>query len=430
MIIYPLYLHNNVNIILKFLFNKKHTGNDYRQIFLDFNRSLNNIKDKSALISSMLTRIYELIPAKAIHLFWESVDGSVYQSVDNISFDKQVLKLHSDDGLIRWLRLNERPLMVSSSPEYINIFSENDTQVIHALHCVLVCPLKANNQFKGVLFLEERTDRQSYHSHDMELLSVLLDSAALAIENIIYQDERVNHLKRIFRADRMAVIGQLAAGAAHEIRNPLTSIKSAMQYIQGDIIEPKKQMIMNSALLEVERINKILTGLLSFSRQNEPVKQTFDLVSTIEQTLNLIENTRINKQIQFTASYFASTAKIIADVDQIKQVLINIILNAVDAIENTGIIDIDLKLSKFEDVNYYIITITDNGIGIVPENIEKTFDPFYTTKEEGTGLGLSISYGIIHRHRGNIEIDNRSEGGVKVRIQLPVADNGNTSKKE
>ena len=404
---------------MKQLFGNKQNKYDYRQVFLDFNRSLHTIKDKTSLISSIVTRIYELVRAKAIYVFWQNYDTTRYILMNPQETDRE-LYLLSSDGLIKWLQLNEKPLVVSWDPEYINIFSENDLEIIDRLNCKLIYPLKANNQFRGVILLEEREDEKAYDTKDLEILSVLLDSAALAIENIIYNEERVTHLKHIVQTDRLAVIGQLAAGAAHEIRNPLTSIKSAIQHIQGDINDPKKQKIIKSTLSEVNRINEILTGLLSFSRQNNPVKQEFDLISIIEQTLQLLRNTQIKKQIEFITEFAGSPLPIAADRDQLKQVFMNIILNAVDAIPEEGFVRIEVHPFVKEETVYYTITVIDNGTGIDEEQLEKIFDPFYTTKEEGTGLGLSISYGIISRHGGTIEIHNHPEGGTQVEIQLPA----------
>jgi signal transduction histidine kinase len=404
---------------LKHSFGNRQIKYDYRQVFLDFNHSLHTIKEKSALISSIITRIYELVCAKTIYLFWRNYDKTRYVLM-NCQEINQELSLLSDEGLINWLQLNEKSLTISFSPEYINIFSENDLKIIKQLDCRLVCPLKANNQFCGVILLGEREDKKIYQAKDIETLSILLDNAALAIENITYNEERVAHLKHIIQTDRLAIVGQLAAGAAHEIRNPLTSIKSAIQHIQGDIDDPKKQKIIKSAISEVNRINEILTGLLSFSRQNDPVKRKFDLTFMTDQTLQLISSTHIKKQIRFITQFEKSPLYIVADQDQLKQVIMNIILNSIDAVpEENGIIRIEIQSSMAKGVVCYTITVTDNGSGINEEQLEKIFDPFYTTKEEGTGLGLSISYGIIHRHGGNIDIRNSPDGGAQVEIQLP-----------
>lgn len=403
-----------------FFSQKQQNLYDYRQVFIDFHRSLQNIKDKSLLISSIVTRVYELIPAKSIYIFWENSDSTRYQLIKTNTGFHNELNLLSDDGLIQWLKLNEKPMIVSFEPEFANIFSANDQQIINSLNAIVICPLKTNDRLKGAIILNEREDNQPYNENDLEILTFLLDNAVLAIENVSYHEERATHLKHIYRADRLAVIGQLAAGAAHEIRNPLTSIKSMIQYVQNDVQEPKKQNMIKSVLQEVDRINDILTDLLSFSRQNNPVKREFDLVALIDQTIEFISKTRMKKHITINKTCFAQFIPIIADNDQLKQVLINIFLNSIEAIENEGVVSINIQSSKVEDEPFYNITITDNGIGIDEKSLEKIFDPFYTTKEDGTGLGLSISYGIINRHRGRIDISNNPDGGAQVIIQLPV----------
>lgn len=404
---------------MKQLFENKQSKHDYRRIFLDFNQSLRTIKDKTSLILSIVTRIYELVRAKNIYVLWQNYDTTRYILMNPEEEINRELYLLSDDGLIKWLQLNEKPLIVSFAPEYINIFSENDLKIVNRLNCKLVCPLKANSQFRGVIFMGEKENKKAYNAKDLEILSVLLDNTALAIENISYNEERVEHLKQMMRTDRLSVIGQLAAGAAHEIRNPLTSIKSAIQYIQGDIDDPKKQKIIHSTLSEVNRINEILAGLLSFSKQNNPVKREFDLIAMVEHTLQFIRSTQIKKQVEFITRFEVSPLPVVADQDQLKQVIINIILNAIDAIREKGFIRIEVYPSLIEGTVYYHIIITDSGTGVHEEQLEKIFDPFYTTKEEGTGLGLSISYGIIHRHGGNIEIRNHQDGGAEVEIRLP-----------
>ncbi len=398
------------------VFGDRQAKYDYRQVFLDFNRSLQTIKDRTSLVSSILTRIYELIPAKEIHLFWENSDTTRYNQINN---PESGLYLHAGDGLVKWLEINEKPLIVSHAPEYANIFSVHDMTVVEQLDSQLICPLKTGNQFKGIVFMGNKENNRAYQSHDLEMLSILLDNAALALENIFYHEERITHLKHIMQTDRLAVVGQLAAGAAHEIRNPLTSIKSAIQYVQADIQDVKKRAIINSVLSEVDRINDILVGLLSFSRQNNPVKRSFDLVATINQTLLLIRNTRLKKQVTFELAFFADSATIMADSDQLKQVFMNILLNAIDAVNDEGVIRIDVQPLQIEKERFYAIAITDNGRGIASESMEKIFDPFYTTKENGTGLGLSISYGIIHRHGGKIDIYSRPGEGTRVVVQLP-----------
>jgi hypothetical protein len=132
-----------------------------------------------SLISAIVTRIYELIQAKNIYVLWQNYDTTRYVLMNPQEEINRELYILSDDGLIKWLQLNEKPLVVSYAPEYVNIFSENDLKIINQLNCKLICPLKANNQFRGVIFMGERENKKSYTAKDEEILSILLDSTWL-----------------------------------------------------------------------------------------------------------------------------------------------------------------------------------------------------------------------------------------------------------
>jgi signal transduction histidine kinase len=413
----------NLNQILR----KYFTSNDYKQVFIDFNKSLKLISDKNALISNTITRINELVSPKHIHFFIVNPDTNQYEFTATTGLTTKLSNLffYNHEGIINWLRINEKHLLISDKPEFASIYSANDLAVLQTLECQIVFPLKVMNTLKGLVLLGPKTKRNTkYSSDEIEMLSILLDNAAIAIENISFYEEQKERLKKMYRADKLAVIGQLAAGAAHEIRNPLTSIRSTIQYVQKDIQNPEKRQMVNEILNEVDRINEIIKGMLSFSRQSEPAMEPVDLKFLLEQTLALISNTALNKGISIVFDYKAMDKIITADNAQLKQVFLNIILNAVEAIEKDGRIRVLVARKNDEnhtDKNsFYLISIKDNGKGISGENIEKVFDPFFTTKIEGTGLGLSICYGIIHKHNGEIEINSEYNKGTEVIIKLPI----------
>lgn len=228
----------------------------------------------------------------------------------------------------------------------------------------------------------------------------------------------------MYRADKLAVIGQLAAGAAHEIRNPLTSIRSIIQYVEPEVKNPEKRKMISNAITEVDRINEIIKGLLSFSRLSDANMEPFDLKELLHQTISLISSTTFARNITTAISFQTRQSIITADAGQLKQVFLNIVLNAVEAICEEGSISISVKEFREEGrADFFIISIKDTGTGITQENIDKVFDPFYTTKAEGTGLGLSISYGIVHKHQGELEIQSQPGKGTEVIIKLPVKPN-------
>ena len=235
----------------------------------------------------------------------------------------------------------------------------------------------------------------------------------------------------MYRADRLAMLGQLAAGAAHEIRNPLTSIRSTIQYLLKDLQNSGKRSLVTDVIGEVDRINEIIEGLLSFSKPSKPQTEQVNLEQLLEQTVNLVATTARKKNIDISSDFKASEKTLKADPSQLKQVFLNIVMNAIQAMQDGGNLHISVDIKKStgtisDSKDSFYIVFSDSGEGISAENLEHIFDPFFTTKNEGTGLGLSISYGIIQQHYGDIEIESREqqenskEHGTRVSIMLPI----------
>ena len=222
-------------------------------------------------------------------------------------------------------------------------------------------------------------------------------------------------------------MGELAAGAAHEIRNPLTAIRSTIQYLSKDFnADPTKKEMMDELISEVERINKIVQGLLSFARPSELNTSEVNIEQLINQTLLLVTNTLRKQDIEVEFEYFTDNTTLQADTEQLKQVFLNIILNAVEAMSKnssghsrTLIISIEKGAPINTHSRYLIVSFEDTGKGIEQKDIENVFNPFFTTKEEGTGLGLAICYGIVKRHEGEIEVKSTPGKGTCINIKLP-----------
>ncbi len=407
------------------LFSRRSIPPNYMQVFIDFNKSLKLINDKSSLINITITRIIELAAPEHVYFFMFNPDSTNYELQESTSYStKRKLLFCGGDGLVKWLVLNERQLNISFDPEYASIYSENDKTVLKELHCKIVFQLKVMNSLKGLVLLAPKKNGKPYSGNETEIIKIILDNAALAIENIAFFEEQKESLKKMYRADKLAVIGQLAAGAAHEIRNPLTSIRSIIQYVEPEIKNPEKRKMISNAIAEVDRINEIIKGLLSFSRLSDANMEPFDLKELLHQTISLISSTAFARNINTAISFQPRQSIITADAGQLKQVFLNVVLNAVEAICEEGSIDISVKGSGEDGgTEFFIISIKDTGSGITQENIDKVFDPFYTTKAEGTGLGLSISYGIVHKHQGELEIRSLPGTGTEVIIKLPVKPN-------
>ena len=238
-------------------------------------------------------------------------------------------------------------------------------------------------------------------------------------------EERTKELREmqdyLVQSEKLASLGKMAAGVAHEINNPLTSIL-INAHLLLEKTEKNKAFHENLKLIadETSRCTNIVRGLLEFSRQNPPQKTYSNINDIINRTLQLLENQASFQNIRIIRKLDKNLPQIMADKDKIKQVFWNLMLNASEAMPNGGALTLVSQFSK--DKKYIEIEFIDTGVGIPKESISKLFDPFFTTKGGGTGLGLAVSYGIIEQHKGKIEVKSEQGQGSVFTISLPVSD--------
>ena len=225
--------------------------------------------------------------------------------------------------------------------------------------------------------------------------------------------------EQIKRSERLASLGQLAAGIAHEIRNPLGSLKGFLQYFQRKLsLQDQDKTYLTVMMKEVDRLNSVISNLLDFARPKEPVLDSCELPELLHHVLTLIKSDLQAKQLALSLDIQEYLPQIRLDRDQITQVILNILLNAIHATEPGGQILIEAHLQS--DANRLELTISDNGKGIAPENVSKVFDPFFSTKKQGTGLGLAVAYSIIEYHHGEMTVESKEGNGSTFRINLPT----------
>jgi len=220
------------------------------------------------------------------------------------------------------------------------------------------------------------------------------------------------------QSERLASVGQMAAGIGHEINNPLMNIMSLAALVEESVKDDEQaKSDLQLLLKEGQRCARIVQGILSFARENEPDFREFNMSELVDETLNLLQH-RIESADITVVTEQEHDLFMVGDMNQLQQVLVNIILNAVQASEAGGTIHI----KSHKEIDYVAVEIIDTGAGIQPDAVAKVFDPFFTTKKEGegTGLGLSVSYGIVKHHGGTIHIENNQEAGLRVVILLPL----------
>ena len=395
------------------------------QLLSEFNRSLTLIVDKSLLIGNIVAKVKQICPVESVYIFLLDENTGKFK-LQNEAKNKPVT-LTNRSRLISWLSVNEKHLIISRHPDIVSYFPPEEQEIIRQLGAELIFPLKIMNQINGTIFLGKKTDGAPLTEQELNLLSILINQATFAIEHASLYEQQTERLKKMYRTDRLATLGELAAGAAHEIRNPLTAIRSTIQYLSKDFsADPIKSEMVTELISEVERINKIVQGLLSFARPSDLNTSDINIEQLINQTLLLVTNTLRKQNVEVEFEYFTDNTTIQGDAEQLKQVFLNIILNAVEAMgknpperSRTLIISIEKGTPINTHSRYLIISFEDSGKGIEQKNIENVFNPFFTTKEEGTGLGLAICYGIINRHEGEIEVKSVPDKGTCINIKLP-----------
>ncbi|MDP3722360.1 MAG: ATP-binding protein [Candidatus Omnitrophota bacterium] len=337
------------------------------------------------------------------------------------------LALQSHNGLepshplIQWLTTHCRVVTEEELARYPD--PAMSRELTH-LGVALAVPGLVERRLIGWLILGHKRSGAGYFADDLRAFSTLADEAAIAIENARSYEEllKVNEQlkttsERLLIQERLAVAGQIATGMAHEIKNPLTAIKTFTEFLDTHYDDPsfraKFQRIVGA---EVERIHRTVQQLLDFAKPMPPRLTVVELPRLADETLELLANELLERQVEVHRRY-ESAAPILADPQQFKQVLLNLFLNSLQAMDGHG----RLTIQTVRRDTTLVLTVIDDGEGIAPEHLPHVFEPFFTTKDKGTGLGLAVVQGIVTEHGGRVTLDSRPGQGTRVTLSFPLA---------
>lgn len=238
---------------------------------------------------------------------------------------------------------------------------------------------------------------------------------------VIRDVTEINDLsEEVARHKRLAALGKLSAGIAHEIRNPLSSIRGLAQFVYNSFSRTdERKEDLNTIIQEVDRLNKLVVQVLDFAKLKKPNLTRFSLNDLIRNVAELFKLEIKDKQIKFNLELSPDISQIQADEDQVRQILMNVIINAIQAIPKKGEIKIKTEKTLLKGEPAMKLIIEDSGIGIPEKDFTQIFDPFFSTKEKGSGLGLSIAYKLIEAHQGEIKVESKEGEGTKLVIFLP-----------
>ncbi len=304
------------------------------------------------------------------------------------------------------------------------------------LHSLVVIPLFTKEKALGAIAADHTEPGRRLTQETLDSVMRFAQQAGLAIQNAsMYQElkhfsrqmeERIQKTTadlrkteaQLIRSEKLAALGQLAAGIAHEIRNPLTSINILIHSLRERL--PSENSLQEDIKVieeEIHRMNEIVDQFLRFAKPSSPFLEKTDVLSIFEETLQLLRP-QIEKQRIVVEKEFQALPMIQMDPEQMKQAMLNLLLNAIQAMPEGG--QLTLKGQNSKDGQWIHLSIQDSGVGIPGEDMNKLFDPFFSTKEGGVGLGLSIAHRIIDQHHGKIEVESTPGEGTLFTVWLPV----------
>jgi signal transduction histidine kinase len=402
---------------------------NYHQILRDFSRRLVTIVDLDRLLNMLADTIEKSMGVKKISIFLVDLEKKSFRPRLLRGFPKGE-PITISEPAIQFLQ-DRREAILRIELDWVEKkpVAEELAGVLSRYGAEVFLPLIFMDRLIGFINLGPKAEEQIYYPEDLNLLYPLANQVAIAIENSNLYDSLKKSQVIIRRADRLSSLGTLVASLAHEIRNPLVSIKTFTQLLPERIEDEEfRNYFLKVASGEIDRLTGLINELLGFARPTEPRLEGEDIHAIIDKMEVLIATEARKKNVTLHKNYAPDLPQVRIDAEQIKQVLLNILLNAIQSIRGEGEIWVETRMVQVpldEKIEPFIqVEVRDTGVGIPQENLERIFDPFFSTRPEGSGLGLAISHQIIHDHRGFITVESEVAKGTSFKIHLPLKTGG------
>jgi signal transduction histidine kinase len=404
-----------------------------------FIEDLVHLKGLNQLIQRIEDTIADTLYPQRIDIFIRNEEKNVYWLANVVNRPKGILELKGDDSLLAWLAKNNKIAhreFVDIDPAFIPI-KEEAKKYFNLTDATVVIPLVLNERLLGLINLGKKANLRRYSAADFHFLTTLKNQSTIAISNsLLYENieeqvrQRTKELmevqKQLIQAEKLATVGTLAGGVAHEINNPLTAILTNVQMLlAADPIDAKLDRESLELIEEAtKRCRTIVQKLMAYAKKPLASAEVseIDLLNVVENVVSFLDYQLEQENVSVIVNAKGEKYLIRGNHNELEQVVTNIVLNARDAIKlikKGG--QIDISLSKSGD--WIKLQIKDEGVGILKETMPKIFDPFFTTKEigKGLGLGLSICQAIVEKHNGLISVQSEVNKGTTITVQLPKA---------
>jgi len=386
----------------------------FRLKFFEFTRAVVNILDLPVLLRTMVDFIYQSLAVEKVAALILDPEAGCYRisgqigEFDGFSFPK-------DSPFVSYLKYSRRAVELEYAKRDTPL--QPEVQRMMGNGCSLAIPLEGEEGMLGFLLVGQKKSGKSFSIMEIEALETLAPSVAMAISRALLSQGLKDKAHQVMQAEKLAAIGEMAASFVHEIRNPLGIILGSVETLNKNVSESVRREMLEFIVEEAERINDMLTNFLDFAKPKAPAFREVDVKEVLEKTVELISGTAREQKVKISREYPEESVSLYVDPEQIREALVNLELNALEAMPTGGALKVSLMPDQGGGV---IIRIRDTGVGIPPGAEAKIFDPFFTTKERGTGLGLSIVYRVVKNHGGTISVERNDGKGTTFILTLPL----------
>ncbi len=386
----------------------------FRTKLTEFSRILTELVDLEEVARKTVEFIDQTFHVNAIAFLFLKSEASEYQMMVSIPPQEEI-RFSSHHPLIQRILSEGRAIDL----EHLREESGNREEVGLLIErgWVVVSPFLLKGKLLGFLLLGGKRSQKDYTVEELELIEAFSNQATLALSRTLVYREMSLKDRQIMQAEKMAAIGELAAGIAHEIRNPLGIITGSVETLRKHEDPKLRAEMMEYILEESKRIDGLISTFLDFSKPKEPQKIRCNLLDVLEKTLLLILPQAYTHRVEIQKEIPPNPIWVKVDVDQIRQAFMNLCINALEAMPQGGVLRILVGGNRMDKV---MISFSDTGKGVPKEVRTRIFEPFFTTKERGTGLGLFIAHQIITQHGGEITLSEGEKGGSSFTVSLPL----------
>jgi signal transduction histidine kinase len=379
----------------------------YHQLFSELEQTINRIFGLQQLVDYIQKTISKI-------LFLDSVNLTIFEQRDPDSLKILATTFPEVPEVTSIADKLEREKTKLIRLE--DVKEENLTREIKNLNAALIIPILHKGMLMGIFSFKARPPRRPILTQELEMLQSLAAQTAMSVASALLMEDKLKLEREVANKEKLASIGQMAATLAHEIKNPLSSIKSITQSLQEQVDDHTLKQDLDVIVHEVDRLNSSVNQLLQFARSSSQDITDVSLILIMERVIKVLQNESKAQNVEIIHRYNGNLPKVFASSFGLQDVFLNLLLNALQAMPSGGEIDIQYQLMDGD----LQVLISDSGPGIRPDLLSRIFDPFFTTKQKGTGLGLAVVKQKLAEFGADIEVTNLKPHGSRFTLHFPL----------